>query len=213
MKASVELNVTFGFRVDGSLTEDCFFALEAWMRGYMCGFIEGKMWEKSPFSLKDFILQRKRWIQAHLKTFFCKTIPMRYKLGICFIVLSYFSSLLSIPNMVLVSLIPLPIPQTASLLSGFTGGMMAFLYVFGCIKSFDYKRLGIFKFIFFCFLPILLLPVFVTMEYCVVVLAFLTSGGFHIVEKELPKQLLIKVLFSKILICYFFQKTSACMGN
>ncbi|CAC5385643.1 unnamed protein product [Mytilus coruscus] len=86
VKASVELNVTFDFGVDGSLTEDCFFALKAWMRGYTCGFIEGEMWEKSPFSPKDFILQRKRWIQGHLKTLFCKTIPMRYKFGICFIV-------------------------------------------------------------------------------------------------------------------------------
>lgn len=193
VKSSVELNVTFDFGVDGSLTEDCFFALKAWMRGHMCGFIEGEMWEKSPFSPNVFILQRKRWIQGHLKTFFCKTIPMRYKLGICFIVLSYFSSLLSIPNMVLVPLIPLPISQTASLLSGFTGGMMAFLYVFGCIKSFDYKRLGIFKFIFLCILPILLLPVFVTMEYCAVVFTFLTSGDFHIVDKESHKQLLIKL--------------------
>ncbi|XP_052103053.1 beta-1,4-mannosyltransferase egh-like [Mytilus californianus] len=191
VKASVELNVTFDFGVDGSLTEDCFFALKAWMRGYTCGFIEGEMWEKSPFSPKDFVLQRKRWIQGHLKTLFCKTIPMRYKLGIFFIVLSYFTILLSIPNMVLVPLIPLPIPQTVSYLSGFTGGVMAFLYVFGCIKSFDYRRLGLFKFIFLCILPILLLPVFITMEYCAVVLAFLTSGGFHIVEKELPKQLLI----------------------
>lgn len=53
VKASVELDVTFDFGVEGSFTEDCFFALKAWMRGYTRGFIEGEMWEKSPFSPKE----------------------------------------------------------------------------------------------------------------------------------------------------------------
>ena len=37
------------------------FALVAWSRGYKFNFVEGEMWEKSPFTLGDYIKQRKRW--------------------------------------------------------------------------------------------------------------------------------------------------------
>ena len=33
-------------------------------QGYTFDFIEGEMWEKSPFTFDDFIKQRKRWMQG-----------------------------------------------------------------------------------------------------------------------------------------------------
>ena len=56
--------MSFDNGLDGSVAEDCFFAMRALKEGYSFDFIEGEMWEKSPFSLWDFIQQRKRWVVA-----------------------------------------------------------------------------------------------------------------------------------------------------
>ena len=36
----------------------------AYKEGYRFSWIEGEMWEKSPFTIWDFLQQRKRWIQG-----------------------------------------------------------------------------------------------------------------------------------------------------
>ena len=63
-KAKVEKAVSFDNGLAGSIAEDAYFAIKAMDKGYTFGFIEGEMWEKSPFSFKDFTKQRKRWMQG-----------------------------------------------------------------------------------------------------------------------------------------------------
>ncbi|XP_071126267.1 beta-1,4-mannosyltransferase egh-like [Mytilus edulis] len=192
VNAGVERKVTFDFGIDGSIAEDCFFALTAWKSGYQFGFIEGEMWEKSTFSPMDYIRQRKRWVQGIIMTLLCPSIPPKYKFGISFMVLGWLSMPFTVPNIILVPLCPLPMPQIVNFLCGFMGGVMLFLFVFGSTKSFNYRRLGVVRFLFLCISPILLLPVCITMETCGIVLALLSrkSGGFHIVAKEVSGQVL-----------------------
>lgn len=56
-----ERQVSFDNGLDGSVAEDCFFAMRAFQKGYSFAFVDGEMWEKSPFSLWDFVQQRKRY--------------------------------------------------------------------------------------------------------------------------------------------------------
>ncbi|CAE1312017.1 EGH [Acanthosepion pharaonis] len=63
--AGVERKITYDFGPEGSIAEDCFFALSAWRDGYSFGFVEGDMHEKSTFSLMDYIKQRKRWVSIY----------------------------------------------------------------------------------------------------------------------------------------------------
>ncbi|KAJ2950601.1 hypothetical protein O0L34_g8853 [Tuta absoluta] len=63
-QVGAEKKVSFDNGLDGSVAEDCYFAMKAYRDGYTFNFIEGEMWEKSPFSIWDFIQQRKRWIQV-----------------------------------------------------------------------------------------------------------------------------------------------------
>ncbi|KAG7203838.1 hypothetical protein KM043_013849, partial [Ampulex compressa] len=58
-----ERQVSFDNGLDGSVAEDCFFAMKAFSQGYTFNFVDGEMWEKSPFTLCDFVQQRKRWLQ------------------------------------------------------------------------------------------------------------------------------------------------------
>jgi egghead protein (zeste-white 4 protein) len=60
VQVGAERQVSFDNGLDGSVAEDCFFAMRAFQKGFSFAFIEGEMWEKSPFSLWDFVQQRKR---------------------------------------------------------------------------------------------------------------------------------------------------------
>jgi egghead protein (zeste-white 4 protein) len=50
-----ERDVSFEHGPRGSVVEDAYFGLVAASKGYSFGFIEGDMWEKSPFTIKDFL--------------------------------------------------------------------------------------------------------------------------------------------------------------
>ncbi|KAF7393032.1 hypothetical protein HZH66_008865 [Vespula vulgaris] len=71
---AAEREVSFNNGLDGSVAEDCFFAMKAFSQGYTFNFVDGEMWEKSPFTLWDFVQQRKRWLQAWLCPISCSPL-------------------------------------------------------------------------------------------------------------------------------------------
>lgn len=75
---AAELNVTFDHGPRSSVAEDAYFGLLAASKGYSFGFIEGDMLEKSPFTIKDFLHQRRRWLQGLLLVVHSREIPLRY---------------------------------------------------------------------------------------------------------------------------------------
>ncbi len=63
-QVGAERAVSFDNGPEGSKAEDCFFGMVAMDAGRTFDFIEGEMQEKSPFSFRDFLKQRKRWMQV-----------------------------------------------------------------------------------------------------------------------------------------------------
>ncbi|XP_053398664.1 beta-1,4-mannosyltransferase egh-like [Mercenaria mercenaria] len=184
--AGIERQITYDFGIEGSIAEDCFFALTAWKEGHQFGFVEGDMWEKSTFSALDYIYQRKRWVQGIYNVFFSSQIPFKYKYGISLMLLAWFFMPLTVTNIVLVPLFPLPMWRSVNILCGFMGAVMLFLYIFGAIMSFSPRRTGWAKYIFLCFVPVVVLPVAMVMETIGVVWALKTRklDSFHIVNKQ-----------------------------
>ena len=72
-----ERNVSYDNGPDSSVAEDTYFGILAASLGYSFSFIEGDMWEKSPFTIKDFLHQRKRWLQGILLVAHSSKIPLR----------------------------------------------------------------------------------------------------------------------------------------
>lgn len=68
--------MTFDHGPDGSVAEDNYFGMVALREGYTFDFIEGEMWEKSPFTIYDFLQQRKRWLQGILLVVHSPQIPV-----------------------------------------------------------------------------------------------------------------------------------------
>ena len=49
--------MTWDHGPESSIAEDCFFAMVAMSKGFRFNFIQGEMWESSPFSMIDYIKQ------------------------------------------------------------------------------------------------------------------------------------------------------------
>lgn len=75
-QAGVENLVSFDHGPAGSITEDIFFGLKATTMGFSFGYIEGEVWEKSPFTLVDFMKQRKRWVEGCHHITFMPSMPL-----------------------------------------------------------------------------------------------------------------------------------------
>lgn len=82
LQLGAEKKVSFDNGSDGSIAEDCYFAMIAYRDGYSFDFVDGEMNEKSPFTLWDFLQQRKRWIQGIYLTVHSSEIPWRIKVSV-----------------------------------------------------------------------------------------------------------------------------------
>ncbi|KFM62826.1 Beta-1,4-mannosyltransferase egh, partial [Stegodyphus mimosarum] len=145
-QAGAERKVSFDHGLDGSVAEDCFFSMVAYKEGYTFNFIEGEMWEKSPFTLWDFLQQRKRWLQGIFLVVHSSAIPFRNKVFLACALYSWATIPLSTSNIILAGLFPIPCWQIINFLCAFVGAMNIYMYIFGVIKSFSLYRLGLLKF-------------------------------------------------------------------
>ncbi|KAL3864896.1 hypothetical protein ACJMK2_006543 [Sinanodonta woodiana] len=182
IKCSVEKQIGFDYGPKGSIAEDLYLALEAWKHGYKFNFVEGEMWEKSPFTIIDYIRQRKRWFVGRMFTILSPNIPLKYKL---LLIPSDLSWLLIIFN-IFALFVPLKTPDFMIVITSWTGGVLVFLFIFGSIKSFSLKRYGLFKKVIICVGNIMIIPLVAFLDGIASLWGFIWNfdTGFHIVQKE-----------------------------
>ncbi|GLV35548.1 egghead [Carabus blaptoides fortunei] len=145
-QTGAEKAVSFDNGLDGSVAEDCYFAMRAYQHGYSFNFVEGEMWEKSPFSLWDFVQQRKRWLQGILLVVHSKSIPLRNKILLAISCYSWVTLPLSTSNVILAGLCPIPCPAVIDFICAFIGAVNIYMYIFGVVKSFSLYRFGMLRF-------------------------------------------------------------------
>ncbi|NP_001243979.1 glycosyltransferase isoform X1 [Bombyx mori] len=185
-QVSAEKKVSFDNGLDGSVAEDCFFAMKAYKEGYTFNFVEGEMWEKSPFTLWDFMQQRKRWIQGILLVVHSKEIPLVNNVFLAISCYSWVTLPLSTSNVVLAALCPIPCPQFLDIACGFTAAVNIYMYIFGVIKSFPVHRFGPLKFILFVGGALATIPLNIVIENIAVIWGMLgKKHKFYIVNKEI----------------------------
>lgn len=185
-QAGVERRVTFDNGMAGSIAEDTYFAMSAMAKGYSFDWIDGEMWEKSPFSFWDFLQQRKRWIQGIFLVVHDKKLPIRARACLALALYSWLTLPLSTSNVYLSALYPIPVGPTFDFLVCFVGAVNLYLYFIGAIKSFSVTRLGIFKFICCVIGAICTIPFVVVIENIAVIWGlFGDKKKFYIVNKSL----------------------------
>ena len=114
----------------------------AFQEGYSFDFIEGEMWEKSPFTFWDFLQQRKRWMQGIWLVVHSRAIQLRYKALLLVSLYSWVTLPLAMSNLVLAAFFPLPMPQLLDMMAALSGAVSLYMYVFGVLKSFSLYRMG-----------------------------------------------------------------------
>ena len=193
VRAGVEREISFDFGPEGSIAEDTFFAMAAWKNGYKFSFIQGEMWERSTFTVMDYLRQRKRWNVGIMKAWLSSAIPARQKLGITFMIVGYFCLPLCASNIVLSPVFPLPMPPILNIMIGFMSGFAYFIFAFGVVKSFDFRRIGIMKLLVLIVVMVLEIPIIFVLDSSAAFLSLFVARGktpeFHIVKKEMETTL------------------------
>lgn len=180
-----ERQVSFDNGIDGSVAEDCFFAMRAFSEGYTFNFIEGEMYEKSPFTLLDFLQQRKRWLQGILLVVHSKAIPLKYKLLLGISVYSWVTLPLSASSVVLAALCPIPCPNIMDIVCAFIAGVNIYMYVFGVLKSCSLYRFGLMRFLLCAIGAVCIIPVNLVIENSAVIWGLVgKKHKFYVVQKD-----------------------------
>ncbi|PNF25647.1 Beta-1,4-mannosyltransferase egh [Cryptotermes secundus] len=184
-QVGAERRVSFDNGMDGSIAEDCYFAMKAFTEGYSFNFVEGEMWEKSPFSLRDFVQQRKRWLQGILLVVHSKAIPLRYKFLLGISCYSWVTMPFSTSNIVLAALCPIPCPLLMDFVCVFIGAVTIYMYVFGVLKSFSRHRFGMLGVILCVCGAVCIIPFNILTENVAVIWGLCSrKHRFHVVNKE-----------------------------
>ncbi|KAK3607184.1 hypothetical protein CHS0354_007099 [Potamilus streckersoni] len=186
VKAPVEKALGFDFGPNGSIAEDLFFALEAWKRGYKFNFVEGEMWEKSPFTIADYIRQRKRWFVGRMLGSLSPTIPIKCKLLIFPTDINWLLLSLNLLNIPISIFVPVKTPQFLIFVNAIIGGVIVFLYTFGSIKSFSIRRYGLIRKLMICICTIITIPFTACLDGIAASCGFFgqLKHEFYIVQKE-----------------------------
>lgn len=187
-KFSAERDVSYDHGLDGSVAEDCFFSMIAYAKGYTFDWIDGGMWEKSPFTVSDFVQQRKRWLQGIFLVVHSSDIPLVNKLFLGLSLYAWMTVPLSTSNILLTSLFPLPTKSFVLLnvLFAFVAAVNIYMYVFGVLKSFSVARIGVLKFTACVFASLLTIPFNILIENIAVVWGvFGQKHKFYVVDKRI----------------------------
>ena len=184
-KAKVEKAVSFDNGLAGSIAEDAYFAIKAMDKGYTFGFIEGEMWEKSPFSFEDFTKQRKRWMQGIYLVATDSKLTFKNRFFIGMSIYAWITVPLATSNVVLTKYFPLQLPWIFDVMIGFMGAMPLYLYIFGYVLQHPLRRYSYLKLILV--IPEIILASITSLileNVAVILMWFGNWYEFYIVQKE-----------------------------
>ncbi|XP_057335509.1 beta-1,4-mannosyltransferase egh-like [Microplitis mediator] len=184
-QAGAEKHVTFDNGLDGSIAEDCFFALKADSLGYTFDFIEGEMWEMSVFTISDFIRQRTRWNHGIYLVITSNLIPLKNKVCVAFMWISLQLLPFSIISGFLTFVINLDYYILIDLPSIFISIITIYTYIYGSLQSFSFENYSTLSSVVSKIL-LLFSPLTVVLECIALVYALFDRNyyKFYVVNKE-----------------------------
>lgn len=193
-KYEAERDVSFDHGPDGSVSEDCYFAMIAYMKGYSFDFIQGEMWEKSPFSISDLIKQRRRWLQGLWLVVHSPKIAIPYKFFLALSLYAWVTLPIVGLSYIVAMLFPVPSPIWISCIGSFCFSVSIYMYIFGVIKSFDLKKTNRGMVFVYLIGAVVTIPFNIVIEDIATVWGlFGSKHSFYIVEKDVNRKVVIDV--------------------
>ncbi|KAE9551613.1 hypothetical protein FO519_005187 [Halicephalobus sp. NKZ332] len=184
-----ERAVTFDHGPEGSIAEDCFFSMIAYRDGYTFDFIEGEMHEKSPFTLWDFLQQRKRWLQGIFLTAHANQIPTRNKLFLALSLYAWAFMPFTSLQIFICPMFPLPRCLLLDAAVAFVGAVNLYMYIIGVVKSFSHKcRHNSWRLLLYIVGGLFTIPFNICIENLAVLLGmFGDKYKFYVVNKDIER--------------------------
>ncbi|KAK3256672.1 hypothetical protein CYMTET_34206 [Cymbomonas tetramitiformis] len=182
---AVEQAVTFDHGMAGSITEDAYFALVARSMGVRYAWIDCHMYEQSPFSVRDFIMQRRRWFGGLYLVCIAPKVDLGRRLTLGFMTAAWALQPFAFVGMVVSWAVCSSVTDSWRISCNLVAGLWYWCYFLGFIKTFSLKD-GTLRYIVLLVLQLLLLPLFAAMECAGVVCAIYDPpmDGFFVVQKE-----------------------------
>jgi hypothetical protein len=181
----IEKQIGFDLGGRGSITEDAYFALIASSKGVRFNWIDGYIREQSPFSIKDILKQRKRWISGLEMLADDPILPLITRLPLRINLILWEITWIS----VLVTLINVSVggsyyPDWLSYLAGLLTGGYISLYTLGAYRNLMDLDFGFLKKLFFVIVIFLLVPFAAIIEATAVIYALVNPmKSFEVVKK------------------------------
>jgi len=184
-----ERAVTFDHGPEGSIAEDCFFSMIAYRDGYTFDFIEGEMHEKSPFTLWDFLQQRKRWLQGIFLTAHANQIPTKNKIFLALSLYAWAFMPFTSLQVFICPMFPLPRCLILDATVAFVGAVNLYMYIIGVVKSFSHKcRQNSWRLLFYVAGGLFTIPFNICIENLAVLLGmFGDKYKFYVVNKDIER--------------------------
>lgn len=185
---ATEAMVGFDHGLEGSITEDTYFALLCSARGVKFKWMHSYMLEQSPFSIMDFIRQRRRWYNGLWLCAVTPNIPESerfwLRLFLWFWTFSWVNNLSFYAHFVY----PTNTPLWMGLIGGISFAFNIGVYLVGFLVSFSPSRIGWSQFLSYFFLTAMGIPVFSSIEAAGALYGMLfPSNDFYVVQKEKKK--------------------------
>lgn len=191
-KYEAETDVTYDHGPDGSIAEDCYFSMVAYKKGYSFNFIEGEMWEKSPFTLEDLIRQRKRWIQGIWLVVHSNKIPLHIKFFLATSLYAWSTLPLTTLSFLTAPFFPVPHTVWLSSIGSFCFATSIYMYIFGVLKTFDLKRTNIAMMFVYLLGAVITLSLNIIIENIAVIWGIIgPKHQFYIVKKDLNSKIVL----------------------
>lgn len=191
---AVERSVTFDHGLEGSIAEDAFFALVARAQGVRFAWVDGLMFEQSPFTVGDFVKQRARWLVGGMRVVGCGRLPWRVRWVM--LILTGIWALMPVIYMALVGTLVSGGGVGAGegyfqLLTATLATVSIWNYVMGFFVTFRPGETGAVRLLVLLYAQLALSPVFGVMEVMAVSYGLWNfrkvAVGFHVVQKDVQQ--------------------------
>lgn len=184
IRADIEDKVQWDFGT-ASLTEDILFCHKAYkIFGAIFGWCNGILEEQSPFSIKDFFKQRRRWFIGTCQCVKSPLLPIKSKIFLMYILLTLTTGLLAIIATIIDIIFPTPKPMWIQIPTLFDMFVLFSLYQIGLIRNIKPLDLTKIRKIKYHFLAFILMPLLGLLEILTAVYAIIfMPKGYDVIKK------------------------------
>lgn len=185
VRSDVEYRFGYDYGPETSITEDAHLALKIMDNGYKFGWLNGNVYEQSPYSWRDFIAQRKRWFVGLTFVERQKDITWYNRMVLVISRFMWAISWLAFVITILNVFFPSETEMWIGMIGGFIFSVYVLIYLIGTYRNVSNKQIGRLAKVYLYLLTLLCIPLSTCLEACGVIAGMVApKKHFQVVYKN-----------------------------